>query len=1018
MEKSKRKLQKLTILILLVLLFFIMAGCSTISENRAVEQNDVIYLNLTWHQHQPLYYEDPDTGIVTRPWVRVHATKDYYDMVSILRDYPDIQVTVNLTPVLLRQIDAYRNGAKDIYWVLAEKPADELNIDDKRFILERFFDANWNNMIRKFPRYNQLLAKRGDGSPESVENALTVFTEQDYRDLQIWFNLAWFDPDFLTAEPLVNLVKKGGDFIESDKTIVFSVTLDVLNRIVPEHRELQDAGQIEVITTPYAHPILPLIYNSDLGEKGDPTSDMPERFSFPNDSINHLRLSAERYLSDFGREPAGLWPAEGSVGQDIIRIVSEAGFKWMASGEQVLAASLGIPGFTRSSQEVVEQADDLYRPYIVRDQKSGAEMYMVFRDLRISDLIGFEYSGTPAERAAQDFIDRIEAIRLQLKESGETGPHLVSVILDGENAWEHYPNDGKEFLHALYRKLSESDTIKTTTVSRYIATYPEQREIDELWWGSWFTPDYSTWIGEGEENTAWEYLLKTRNALAKYDISGRKQTSRESLDAALDAMYLAEGSDWFWWYGADQDSGVDEYFDEAYRALLRKVYEELGEEVPAFVSVPIIPERPAAPVKSPGGVFTPGIDGVIHPAEWESAGSFSKSGGAMARAEDVLEKLYFGWDKQSFYFGALSRAEWKTLLADGIFTLYFSLPGQEEVISLSEGGEPLGFGAGYKIEFHKSPQGLAVELYTVGLYDTWEKTDRAGAFAAAGKSLEFSLPFSTLPSIQPGDQFYFRAYLNRGNSDISLIPTDGPARVIMPDLLDSKPVTAINDAVGDDHGPGNYTYPTDTVFIDGAFDIVSFTAAENEDFYLFTYTLGAPVQNPWGSGIGLSIQTFDIYIDTDPGAGTGRKELLEGRNAFLQEGNGWEYAVWVEGWNQKLIKGQDDQSLSEVSGTPVKVLVDAEKGKITILVNREAMSDAGPIENWGIAAALLGQEGYPSPGVRRVRDIQESTSQWKFGGAGGMSDPTRIIDLAVPDDAGWTQEEALDGSGVPLIMGN
>ncbi|MBC8452249.1 MAG: hypothetical protein H8D65_00165 [Spirochaetes bacterium] len=641
---------------------------------------------------------------------------------------------------------------------------------------------------------------------------------------------------------------------------------------------------------------------------------------------------------------------------------------------------------------------------------------MVFRDLRISDLIGFEYSGTPSERAAQDFIDRIEAIRLQLKESGAAGPHLVSVILDGENAWEHYPNDGKEFLHALYRKLSESDTIQTTTVSNYLETYPEQREIEELWWGSWFTPDFSTWIGEEEENTAWEYLLKTRNALAKYDISGRKQTSQESLDAALDAMYLAEGSDWFWWYGADQDSGVDEYFDEAYRALLRKVYEELGEDVPAFISVPIIPERPAVPQKSTDDVVTPVIDGQIQPEEWSSAGFFSKSGGTMARAEDILEKLYYGWDKHSFYFGVLSRTEWESLLSDGIFSLYISLPGQEEVISLSEGKEPLGFSAGFKIQFYLTGQDIAAELFSAGPYETWKKIDGTGIFAASGKSLEFSLPFAALPAIQPGDQLYFRAYLHTGSRDTSRIPENGPARVIMPDLLDSKPFLLINDAAGDDHGPGNYIYPTDAVFIDGAFDIVSFTAAENEDFYLFTYTLDAPVQNPWGSGSNLSIQTFDIYIDTDAGAGTGRKDFLEGRNVSLQEGDGWEYAVWVEGWNQKLILGQDDQSISEVSGTPVKVLVDEEEGRVTILVHKEAMADAGSVENWGIAAAVLGQEGYPSPGVRRVRDVQDTASQWKFGGAGGVSNPTRVIDLAVPDSTGWNQEDVLSSGEIPLII--
>ncbi len=1000
----------------IVLITAVIGGCATSRELRAAEEGDIIYLNLTWHQHQPLYYEDPETGIVTRPWVRVHATKDYYDMVSILEEYPDVRVTVNLTPVLLRQLDAFQSGTRDIYWVLSEKPAEQLTDEEKRFILERFFDANWNNMIRCYPRYGELLAKRGDGSAESIERALDAFSESDYRDLQVWFNLAWFDPDFLAEEPLKGLVDKGEGFAEADKEPIFAKTLEIIGAIIPEHRRLQDAGRIEVITTPYAHPILPLIYNSDLGEIGDPTAEMPERFSYPNDAIAQLAISAERYMQDYGRLPSGLWPAEGSVGQDVVKIISEAGFKWIASGEQVLAASLGIPGFTRDGREVVEQADQLYRPYIVRDQRSGSQLYIVFRDLRISDLIGFEYSGTDPERAADDFIARIDAIREKLKKAGNKGPHLVSIILDGENAWEHYPNDGKEFLHALYRKLSESETIRTTTVSEYVEQFPEQREIEQLWWGSWFSPDYGTWIGEKEENLAWEYLLKTREALAKYDIAGRKETTPEALEAALDAMYLAEGSDWFWWYGADQDSGVDEYFDQAYRALLQQVYTSLGEPVPPFVSVPIIPARPASPVAAPTGTFTPVIDGSINLLEWDAAGYFSKSGGTMAQAEDILETFRYGWDTESFYFALNSRVDWERVTGQGSVELYLSLPSQGSAISLSEGGNPLGFGAGYRLSVSQDIDGITGTLYGAGLYDTWSREGQLADVAASGKVLEIAVPFSSLPTVQPGDQVYFSVIATAGAADVSRLPEGGPARVIMPDLMSSEPLLVIPDAPGDDHGPGSYSYPTDTVFIADSFDIREFSLAENDAFYVFTYQLGAPIENPWGSGIGLSIQTFDIYIDIDAGSGTGRKELLEGREAALASGYGWEYAVWVEGWNQKLIRGYDDETLAEISGTPVKVLVDGEQGSVTILVSKAAMPDAGRSEEWQVAAVLLGQEGYPSPGVRRVRDITPAASQWRFGGAqDGSGTVTRIIDIAVPQDAGWTQEAALGEGIIPLI---
>lgn len=1007
-KKQKKLRYKATITLLILLLT--VTGCAT--ELQETEDNEVMYLNLTWHQHQPLYYED--NGVITRPWVRVHATKDYYDMAAMLENYPEIKVTINLTPVLLRQLDALQKGTKDIYWVLAEKPADELTENEKQFILERFFDANWNTVIKVHPRYGELLAKRGDGSPESVERALGTFTVEDYRDLQVWFNLAWFDPGFLEAEPLSSLVEKGRSFTEADKLPLFDKVLEVLGSIVPEHRKLQDAGQIEVITTPYAHPILPLIYNSDLAEKGDPTSDMPSRFSYPNDAISQLQISADRYRADFGREPSGLWPGEGSVGQDIVRIVGKAGFKWMASGEQVLAKSIGLPGFTRNSNEVVVQADDLYRPYIVSDVKSGTEIYTVFRDLRISDLVGFEYSGMDAERAARDFIDRIEAIRLKLKEEGAEGPHLVSVILDGENAWENYPNDGKAFLNALYQQLSESETIKTTTVSEYIAQYPEQRRIDELWWGCWFTPDYATWIGESEENQGWEYLLKTREMLAKYDIAKKKTASPEALAEALDAMYLAEGSDWFWWYGSDQESGVDEYFDEAYRALLKKVYTSLGEEVPAFISVPIIPEKPAVPEKSPEAVFTPALDGLIGDVEWENSGYFTKKGGSMARAEDILQKVSYGWDTGSLYFGITSRSAWTSVPNDSELYLYLSLPGQESSISLSIGGEPLGFGAGYAVKISQSEVSMKAELLIPGLYDTWQIGGTIATIGISDRAVEFALPFSQLPTVQVGDQLHFRAVITSGGVDVSRIPEVGPGRAVMPDLQAAEPILSIQDQLGDDNGPGCYSYPTDAVFLPGSYDITSFEMGENEDFVIFKIGVNSPIANPWGSGIDLSVQTFDLYIDTDPGSGTGRNELLEGRNASLEAGNGWEFALWVEGWNQKLIKGYDDGNLSEVSGTPVKVLVDGEKGTVTLLLRKDAVDLDTPAAQWGIAAAVLSQDGFPSAGVRRVRDVAKTASQWKFGGAAGPT-VTRIIDIALPEGSALSQAQALSEGVVPLI---
>jgi alpha-amylase/alpha-mannosidase (GH57 family) len=587
------------------LLALALAGCAGLkpSPGRVGSDRDLLYLALMWHQHQPMYAKDPDTGAYTRPWVRVHATKDYYDMAAILEQYPEVKATFNLTPVLIRQLDDFAAGAKDLYWVLAEKPAASLSREDKRFVLQRFFDANYSHVIGRFPRYQELLEKRGGDGEREIETALGSFSVEDFRDLQVWFNLAWFDPDFLQRPPLQQLVQKGRGFSEQDKGVLFSEALKVIRSVIPEHRKLQDRGQIEVITTPYAHPLLPLLYNSDLASKGDPGAELPQRYSYPQDVIAQLARSVEIYRAHFGRKPQGLWPAEGAVGQEIVKLVADAGYRWMASGEQVLAQSLGLGGFNRDSAELTRQADELYRPYYVQ-YRNGPRVGMVFRDNRLSDLIGFEYSGTPGEVAAEDFMQRLEAIRQELRRNGAEGPHLVSVILDGENAWEYYPNDGKEFLHALYRKLSESRTIRTVTPSEFLQMFPEQRELDQLWWGCWFTPDYSTWIGEPEENLAWDYLGRTRSALAQYDFYRRKSTTPERLARAQDLMYLAEGSDWFWWYGSDQDSGVDESFDGCFRSLLSGVYGALGGPVPDFLRVPIIPTPPAT-TTAPGATPTP-----------------------------------------------------------------------------------------------------------------------------------------------------------------------------------------------------------------------------------------------------------------------------------------------------------------------------------------------------------------------------------------------------------------------------
>jgi alpha-amylase/alpha-mannosidase (GH57 family) len=978
----------------------------------AAEEN-VLYLSLVWHQHQPLYYQEP-AGVYTRPWVRAHATKDYYDMASTVAQYPKVHVTFNLTPVLLRQLEDFAGGgAKDTYWVLAEKPADSLTEEDKRFLLTRFFDANYTNIIGHFPRYQELLNKRGGNTDEEIDRALTTFDETDYRDLQVWFNLAWFDPDFLAQPPLQSLVEKGKGFSEEDKVVVFDEARRIIREIIPLHRQLQDAGQIEVTTTPYAHPILPLIYNTKLALIGNPDAEMPQRFSYPNDAIAQLEIAADQYRQWFGREPRGLWPAEGAVAEDIVPLVANAGFRWMASGEQVLAQSLGIVAFTRNSRDTVQEADALYRPYFVQGDR-GDPVMMIFRDLRLSDLIGFEYSQTPGEEAAADFMQRLEDIRQELDVENAQGPHLVSVILDGENAWENYPNDGKTFLNALYQQLSESKTVRTVTPSEYLKMFPEQRTLETLFPGAWFSPNFDTWIGEPEETTAWGYLLKTRKDLAKYDLTEDKVApSPEALQQALDFMYLAEGSDWFWWYGADQNSGNDDYFDRGFRALLTSVYVSLGEEPPPFLQVPIIATTPAAAMQGLQAPFTPTLDGAVSPeTEWNQAAVYSAAGGVQARAADLASSLSLALDSQNLYLRlALDPEVWT--LEEPRATIFLASPRLKETGSFRttpvSGTEPelIGFPAVARLDLLlRRPRPEAAWSTAVG--GAWgPSAARTDIQVAAGTGgVEIAIPLTLLGEVEAGDELRFLAVVADGVRSLQDLPADGPASLILPDLGNAQIVLKIEDPAGDDTGPGNYTYPTDGIFKPQVFDLRAFTVAADERNITFTFELYGPLTNPWGSPNNLALQTLDVYVDTDPGQSTGARMLLPGRNAALAEGFGWEAAVWAEGWTPQFLR-------PDASGTPIqdskvrfKVISDVAGQKVSLRVPRQAFGEGDP-STWAYAGVLLSQEGFPSPGVWRVRDVEAEASQWRIGGGSADTNHTRILDIAWPEGTEITQQQML-----------
>jgi len=545
---------------------------------RAEELKKLGKLNLLiiWHQHQPRYFKDRETGIYEKPWVRLHGTKDYYDMVAILEDYPHIHFTVNLTPVLLLQIldeiKIYESGKPvDRCMGLTIKPAENLSVKNKEYILRNFFALNKKNMIDSHPRYRELYEKRVmKGNEVDIERSIKNYTVEDFRDLQVWYNLAWFDPSFQKGEvelvtgkkvTVRNLIEKERGFTENEKREVLDKGMEIIKAIIPIHKKLMDEGKIEVTTTPFYHPILPLLYDTELYHKK-----LPFRFSYPQDASSHVKKAVDFYEKIFKRKPVGMWPAEGSVAKEVIPIFAKEEVKWIATGEQILAKSL--------KREVKER--DKYRPYIAKF-KDG-EVAIIFRDTRMSDDIGFRYNSMPGKIAANDLIKRLYDIHKRFANENEAV--CVCIIMDGENAWESYEEDAKEFFHSFYSKIEEADWIKALTVNEFLNDNPPHHILNNLGVGSWINGNFDIWIGEKEENKAWEYLLRVRRDMERWD---------NIPDEVWEELYAAEGSDWFWWLGEDMETPEgDEKWDEMYRETLKNIYILSGEIPPDFLNEPIV----------------------------------------------------------------------------------------------------------------------------------------------------------------------------------------------------------------------------------------------------------------------------------------------------------------------------------------------------------------------------------------------------------------------------------------------
>jgi len=960
---------------LALVLVMVLAACKPKSSDKGVE----LYLNIIWHQHQPFYATDPDTDLVVAPWVRMHAAKDYVDMAAVLENYPDIHATFNLTPSLIQQLQDFIDGKRDIVWEMTLIPADDLTVEQKAYILQRFFDVN-GKIITRFPRYQELQLKRVGASNEQIAAAIDTWTAQDFRDLQVLFNLAWTDPDFLAEEPLAALVAKGGGFSEADKQTVLDVHADLIAQVIPTHKQLQDNGQIEVTFTPYAHPILPLLIDTNLAQVAVPDIALPNRFTHGEDAIQQLERGVALYEKNFGMAPRGMWPAEGSVAQLMVGMTARAGVQWMVTDESILANSLGL-NFTRLAENVPMNATTLYKPFTAG--KGNDTVTIFFRDTALSNKVSFDYSQIPSAQAISDFMGRIRAIRDAIKDQ-EGGPYVLTVILDGENAWEWYDNDGKDFLNGIYTELSNDTTIKTVTPGEFLAFYDQQPEfIPELWAGSWDNGTFETWIGEPEENRAWNYLGTVRDVLEE----NKDQVDAEALETATLAMLAAEGSDWFWWYGADKDSGNDAAFDVQYRETLGQVYDALGLERPAFLFVPIIQPTPVEADISLDGLMIDFIPdaALTSQEEWMNAGAFNF---------DTLNPsaLAFSFDKNNLYL----RLD-QPPLAMPAYAFYLKVPAILEGSPFDDNGQILGMYATHRILI-STPADT-----TVGRFQAWSVDDQAWqdvpdsnfVFTTLPDYIEMAIPLTEIhPTLDAGDSLLVRIA-----TETDLYPASAPGRMLLPDLGRTTWVIDVDDPANDDHGPGTYEYPTDGVFVPGVFDLLNFKVGYDDNNLVFRAELRGPVDNPWGAPNSLSIQTIDVYIDTD-GASTGSRLLRNARNAALANEHAWDYALTIAGWNY----GFFTSGSPEIASPDVPLTIFTDPGKNVIVAKIPLSAIPGDPTSWAFAVAVMSNDGY---GVNGLRDVLPEKEQWRVGGGADDSNHTRIIDLLWPEGSTPTQEEML-----------
>jgi len=974
-------------------------------------RDDALNLAIVWHQHQP-YYKNVLTGKYEMPWVRVHGSQEYLDSPKILMEHPGVKVTFNIVPSLMEQIEDYANNDvldRNTEWVTKGiNNLTELEKHEMQF--EFFWVPSWQyNMPNKASEYYHYLHNKTmhNLTPETIMDD-ALLPDNELFDLMVIYHLFQISPWYAEGrydpaerdDEIMKLYDKYGGFTQTDLDYILAKQTSMLNDLLGVYAEARDAGQAEIITSPYSHPIMPLLmmpgWNNEQGR-------FVYKEAWYEDTVSHMGMAKDIYNEHFGRNPVGLWPSEQSVSEAVISPIADTGIKWMISDEMVLEKS----GFDVSDNNI------LCKPYIVED--GGKEINMIFRDRVISDRIAWQYGKMDAAAAVDDFLDYVKGVRDSLNDPGSS---LLTVALDGENwmfmSFEERDN-GRTFMDELYGRLENTDWIRTVGVWDHIQNHPPNPATDTIdvlardcpnGAGSWIDGTMSTWSGEEEESLAWERLIAARDLVVTRQ---QDNPTDPALPAAWKSIYAAEGSDWFWWYGLDQDSGYDELWDELFKVHLMNVYTSLGEEFPPYLKNLWLP--PEFPLERASDVIDPGIDGFSIPGEWEGSYLFSDRDDEAVDTRWDIDEVRVGYSSRNL-FVRIDLADddlkylWKNEDAD--ISLYVGAPNARDMNIFSTnyvtkyGKAPLNYPAKMRIKLLPS-EVLSTGRTKFAVYEAdgkenWVyKLDKTGNTVAINDVIEWAIPFKTL-GLSAGDEFRLRVVTANATSGIELdIAPKLPMSISIPrDISPEVVLLSLPDTVGDETGDGDYSYPLATDFAphEGLWDITSTEISATEYDLIFRLEF-AEMTNVWHMRQGFCHEIIQIYIDQDRVSGSGNLEMLPGANAEVTPEFAWEVAVSATG-DAVFVQKKTGEKLSagcEASGNEETKIIE-------IIVSKSLVGS--DVADYGYVIVVGSQDGF---GTGKWRDIDAEAGVWTLGGGAAPSavdgkdyDPG-IIDAALsPED--------------------